>query len=92
MIDPVLVKILRCPATFQEVTVADSSLVEELNWQIADQSLRNLAGKAVAEPMDGGLIRADRQILFPVWQDVPVMIVAEAIPLPPAASPTRPGT
>ena len=35
----------------------------------------------VAEPIDGGLIREDGKILFPIRQDIPVMLIDQGIPL-----------
>ena len=34
-----------------------------------------------AEPLDGGLIRADRKMLYPIREDIPVMLIEEGIPL-----------
>jgi uncharacterized protein len=35
----------------------------------------------VAENLDGGLLRADKKILYPVREDIPVMLIEEGIPL-----------
>jgi uncharacterized protein YbaR (Trm112 family) len=41
--------------------------------------VRNRAGRAVTETLDGGLLRADGKFLYPIRQDIPVMLVDEAI-------------
>jgi len=81
MIDSELLKILCCPETHQEVRQAEPALVETLNQQIAAGALKNRAGQAVAERIDGGLARADGKFLYPVRQDIPIMLVDEALPL-----------
>jgi uncharacterized protein YbaR (Trm112 family) len=35
----------------------------------------------VSEKLDGGLLRADRKILYPVREDIPVMLIEEGIPV-----------
>ena len=42
---------------------------------------RNKAKKPVTEKLDGGLIRADNKILYPIREDIPVMLIDEGIPL-----------
>jgi uncharacterized protein YbaR (Trm112 family) len=81
MIDPELMKILCCPETHQELRMAETARVDELNRQIAAGSLRNRAGQLVTEKLDGGLVRADGKCLFPIRGEIPVMLMDEAIPL-----------
>jgi uncharacterized protein YbaR (Trm112 family) len=81
MITQELLEILCCPETHQALTVADPSLVERLNGQIATEALRNRGGQPVREKLDGGLVRSDQQYLYPVRHDIPIMLVDEAIPL-----------
>jgi uncharacterized protein len=35
----------------------------------------------VTEPLDGGLVRADQKILYPIRENIPVMLIDEGIPL-----------
>ena len=81
MIDSELLKILCCPETRQEVRLADSTLIEKLNQQIAAGAVRNRAGKPVTEKVDGGLVRADGKALYVIRGNIPVMLVDESIPL-----------
>lgn len=80
-IDKDLIAILCCPDTKQSVALADDHLIEKLNAAIARGELKNKAKKAVTEKLDGGLIRADKKILYPVREDIPVMLIDEGIPL-----------
>lgn len=81
MIDPGLLKILCCPETHQPVSEADATLVADLNNRIASGSLKNRAEKSIAEKLDGGLLRQDRQVLYPIRNRIPIMLIEEAIPL-----------
>jgi len=81
MIDRDLLRLLCCPETHQDVHEADATLLAALNDQISAGTLRNRAGRAVEQKLDGGLIRSDGRLLYPVRQDIPVMLVEEAIPL-----------
>jgi uncharacterized protein YbaR (Trm112 family) len=81
MIDAELLKILCCPETHQPVTPADAGLVARLNQQIASGQLRLRNGQPVKEPIDGGLVRSDGKYLYAVRQDIPIMLIDEAIPL-----------
>lgn len=87
LVDPGLLKILCCPETHQPVIEADAPLVAELNNRIADGSVKNRAGKSVSEKLDGGLVRRDRQVLYPIRNRIPILLIEEAIPLGPVAFP-----
>ena len=81
MIDKELLAILCCPETKQPVSFADAVLVGTLNAAVARGGLKNKGGKPVSAQMDGGLIRADRAILYPIREGIPVMLIEEGIPL-----------
>ncbi len=81
MIDEKLLNILACPETHEAVSLADEALVATVNRKIEGGQLRNRAGDRVTEPIDGGLVRADGRYLYAVREDIPVMLVEQAIPL-----------
>ena len=81
MVDASLVAILACPETHQPVHVADAATVEKVNAAIAAGTVKNREGEAVAETIQTGLIREDGAYLYPVREDIPVMLIGEAIPL-----------
>jgi uncharacterized protein YbaR (Trm112 family) len=81
MIDPQLLEILCCPETRQDVAPAPDALVADLNGRVEEGTLRNRAGEPVREKMEGGLLRADGKVLYPIREDIPVMLIEEAIPL-----------
>lgn len=80
-IDKDLLSILCCPETKQDVSLADAALIAQLNEAASRGQLKNKANKLVTELLDGGLIRDDRKILYPIREDIPVMLIEEGIPL-----------
>ena len=77
--DEALLKILVCPQDRSSLALADSKLVAQLNALIDQGTLRNRGGALVTGPLDGGLVRADGTVLYPVLQDIPVLLVEESI-------------
>jgi uncharacterized protein YbaR (Trm112 family) len=80
-LDKDLLAILCCPDTKQAVVLADDGVIQKLNGAIEKGVLKNKAEKPVTEKLDGGLIRSDQQILYPVRENIPVMLIDEGIPL-----------
>ena len=76
-----LLDILACPETKQPLTLADAVLVQRLNERIGQGQLINRGGEQVTEPIDGGLIREDGQYLYPIRDDIPVMLIDESVAL-----------
>ena len=76
-----LLDILACPETKQPLTLADPALLSALNDRVRQGTLINRAGATVTDPIDGGLVREDRRYLYPIRDDIPIMLVDEAIPL-----------
>jgi len=81
VIDKELLEILVCPENHTRLQLAEEPLVAKLNAAIAAGGLTNRGGEPVTEPIHGGLVREDGTLLYPIRDDVPVMIVDEAIPL-----------
>jgi uncharacterized protein YbaR (Trm112 family) len=81
MIDKALLDILVCPETKQEVQPAGSGLIKQINQKIEAGNLKNRNGEQVTEKIDGGLVREDKKFLYPIRNDIPIMLIEEAIPL-----------
>ena len=80
-VDKDLLAILCCPETKLDVSLADETLIGKLNDAVSRGVLKNRAQKPVTELLDGGLIRSDRKVLYPIREDIPVMLIEEGIPL-----------
>ena len=81
MVDPELLEILVCPETHQPLHAAESDVLDRLNQEIASGSVTNRGGEAVADRVEEGLVREDGKILYPVREDIPIMLIDEAIEL-----------
>ena len=82
MIDHNLLDILVCPETKQSLRVADVALLETLNASITAGSVTNRGGETVTVAVNEALIRDDGDVLYPVRDDIPIMLIDESIPLP----------
>lgn len=79
MVDAQLLEILCCPETRQDLALASSSLIEELNRRAEAGTLKNRGGEGVKEKMEAGLIRSDKKYLYPIREDIPIMLIDEGI-------------
>ncbi|UVT15820.1 MAG: Trm112 family protein [Nitrospira sp.] len=80
-IDSDLLAILCCPETKQPVSVAEASLIEKINAALARGEVKNRGNRPMTGHIDGGLLRADQKILYPIRDSIPVMLIEEGIPL-----------
>jgi uncharacterized protein YbaR (Trm112 family) len=90
LISEQLLAMLRCPETRTPLKLAASPLVATLNARVARRELKNRAGDILERPLDGGLLRQDGAVLYPIIDRIPVLLVDEAIlleQLPPAERP-----
>jgi uncharacterized protein YbaR (Trm112 family) len=83
MVHPELLDILVCPETHQPVRLADAEVLARVNAAVAAGTLRTREGEEVRKPLEAALLREDGRLLYPVRDDIPVMLLDEAIPLDP---------
>jgi uncharacterized protein YbaR (Trm112 family) len=81
MIDQELLDILVCPETKQPVRAAGESLLRALNDAIEAGGVTDRGGNAVESKIEGGLVREDGLLLYPIRDEIPIMLIDEAIPL-----------
>ena len=76
-----ILPILRCPEDHTPLAIADDALVGEVNAAIRAGRLDDRAGKRVEQTIDGGLVRAAGDVLYPIVDQIPVLLVDESIAL-----------
>ena len=81
MLNPELLEILVCPETKQTLKLADAGTLEKVNQAVASGGLKNQGGNRVKDRIEEGLVREDGNVLYPVKDDIPVMLLDEAIRL-----------
>jgi len=91
VIDRELLNLLVCPESQTRLRLADPSLVERLNRAIAAGEVRNRVGRPVDEPLEGGLVREDGTLLYPIRDGIPSLLADEAIEIGKAEWPVASG-
>ncbi len=79
MVDKNLIEILCCPETKQSVSLIDADAVKKINDGIKAGSVFTRNGATVKEAIDGGLLREDGKYLYPIREDIPIMLIDEAL-------------
>ena len=79
MIDKDLLQILACPETHQPLEVAGADLLKRINDRIAAGQGTNRSGAAVKDALEGGLVRQDGKIVYPIRDGIPVLLIDEGI-------------
>jgi len=81
MVDKELLDILCCPETKQNVALADAETIKKINAAINAAKATTRGGTTIKDPIDAGLLREDGKYLYPIREDIPIMLIDEAIPV-----------
>lgn len=73
--------ILCCPETQQSLAVADGALLDRVNQGISRGILVNVGQKLVPDQIEAGLVRADQKVIYPIRENIPVLLIEEGIAL-----------
>ncbi len=74
-----LLDILCCPHTKIPVEVMDKDALEILNQKIEEGEVKYVDGSIVNEPLVEALITKNRELVYRVDDDIPVMIYEKGI-------------
>lgn len=80
-VDPEFLAILACPEDKSPLKMAPLDLVQRLNEKITTTKVLNRGGDRVSEAIDAGLVREDGLYLYPVRDEIPILLIEEAIAL-----------
>ena len=78
-IDRKLLEILRCPATKQQVFPLTKQQLTVINLAIAVGDLVYADGSAIDNPLEEGLVTENKNRVYRIEQDIPVMLEDESI-------------
>jgi len=81
VINKELLAVLCCPETKQNLVLAGDDTVRKINDDIKAGTAVSRHGAKVVDVIDGGLVREDGKFLYPIREDIPIMLVDQAIPL-----------
>lgn len=79
MIAQDLLAILCCPETKQDIRLLEPNIIAQLNNRIVKGELKTQGGQSVTEKIDGGLIRNDGTVVYPIRDQIPIMLIEEGI-------------
>jgi uncharacterized protein YbaR (Trm112 family) len=74
-----LLSILCCPETKQELVLLNKEKITLINRAISAGDVTSRNGKKVIAKIDGALLRSDKVWLYPIREDIPIMLIDEAI-------------
>lgn len=73
-VDGKLLEILCCPVSKTPLTVLGPEKLEKLNAAVAQGEILYVGGEGVQEPLQEALITADAKVIYPVQDDIPVLL------------------
>ncbi len=79
MVDEELLSILACPQSQQPLMRANQETLDRLNVAISTGNLTNKKGSTVTEALLEALITEDGSTLYPVREEIPVVLIEESI-------------
>lgn len=79
--DKELLEILCCPQSRQDLHLAESAELSELNSAIGRGVVVDVQGRTVKRPVEAVLVRQDGKVGYPVRDGIPVLLTEDAMVL-----------
>lgn len=80
-IDEELLNLLVCPETRGKLRLADDALIARVNAAIQQGALKTRKGTPIKSRIDAGLVRPDGKVLYAIQDDIPNLLIDDAITL-----------
>jgi len=74
-----LLEILCCPVSKTPLTVLGSQKLDKLNAAIKSGDALFVDGEKVTDPLSEGLITEDGKVIYPVQDDIPILLEEKGI-------------
>ncbi len=74
-----LLEILCCPVSKTPLTVLGSQKLDKLNAAIKSGEALFVGGEKVTDPLSEGLITEDGKVIYPVQDDIPILLEEKGI-------------
>lgn len=74
-----LLEIICCPESKQPLRLLERDIVERFNEKIRAGVVRNRGEKLLDREVSDVLMREDSQVFYPVREDIPILLIDEAI-------------
>jgi uncharacterized protein YbaR (Trm112 family) len=74
-----LLEILCCPVSKSPLTVLGRQKLDKLNDAITKGEALFVGGEKVTEPLQEGLITEDGKVIYPVQDDIPILLEEKGI-------------
>ena len=74
-----LLNIICCPVTKGKLSIATPEQLALINAEIANSTLKKLNGSIAEKPQSKALINATKTLLYPVEEDIPILLESEAV-------------
>ena len=78
-VDGKLLEILCCPLSKTPLTVLGREKLDKLNLAINSGDALFVGGQKVTQPLQEGLITEDGKVIYPVQDDIPVLLEEKGI-------------
>ena len=74
-----LLEILCCPVSKTPLTVLGRQKLDKLNAAIESADALFVGGEKVLDPLQEGLITEDGKVIYPVQEDIPILLEEKGI-------------
>ena len=79
MLTEEVLELLQCPLTGKKLSFASDQMILRVNEAIANGNARDRLEQKVSQKIDGGLVTEEEAWIYPIREEIPTLVVEEAI-------------